>query len=390
MTIIIAVLVAPFVLLTLCFALELFVGLRPLTAASGSQLPKPTAAIVVPAHDEEKLLRESLEVLKVAAADQARILLVADNCSDSTASIGREVGVEVIERNEPDRRGKGFALDFARAHLTATRPDVVIIVDADCSIDRASLTRLIRRCEGARRPCQATNLQRPALHASTAVQLSTFAFFIKNVVRQRALKRLANRVHLLGTGMAFPWPLFAGAELATSNIVEDLTLGQQLADAGTAPLFIEDAVVWSDSETDANTISQRRRWEGGFLANLFRSGPRMFAKAIMNANPRLMWAAVNIMIPPLALLMLIDIVILMAAGGITWFASAQPWPVITLGVALLTATVAIALAWYRGGSRFVTLRTLSRVPIYIAWKLPMYFGFATRGVPKQWLRTDRS
>ena len=50
--------------------------------------------------------------------------------------------------------------------------------------------------------------------------------------------------------MALPWAVFSRAELATSNIVEDLKLGQELADAGHAPLFVEQATVWSAAETE--------------------------------------------------------------------------------------------------------------------------------------------
>src|SRR5206468_3971423 len=158
---------------------------------------------------------ERLQLLREAAKAPARILLVADNCSDSTAAVGRSLGVEVIERFDEERRGKGFALDFARRHLEGDPPDVIVIIDADCMIDGASMATLIGACALTGRPCQATNLQKPAPAASPAVQLSTFAFFIKNVIRQRALERLARRAHLLGTGMALPWPMFVGADLAS-------------------------------------------------------------------------------------------------------------------------------------------------------------------------------
>src|SRR5213075_1226408 len=114
---------------------------------------------------------------------------------------------------------------FARQHLEREPPDLVIIIDADCVTDGQSLCALIQACVATGRPCQATNLQRPDATSSPSVQLSTFAFFIKNVIRQRALQRLAGRAHLLGTGMALPWSIFERSDLATSSIVEDLKLG---------------------------------------------------------------------------------------------------------------------------------------------------------------------
>ena len=77
------------------------------------------------------------------------------------------------------------------------------------------------------------------------MQVSNFAFMIRNLVRQRGLQRLAGRVHLTGTGMAFPWTLFADADLGGGSIVEDLNLGMSLAANGHPPILVEGATVWS-------------------------------------------------------------------------------------------------------------------------------------------------
>jgi cellulose synthase/poly-beta-1,6-N-acetylglucosamine synthase-like glycosyltransferase len=388
-TVIVALVLAPFFLLTLCFAVEVFVGLRPLPDTPVCAGPVP-AIVIVPAHNEAHVLDPRLRKLKEAADGGARILLVADNCTDSTAAIARDVGVEVVERFDPDRRGKGFALYFARACLSKDPPAVVLIVDADCAMDHESLQMLILSCAATGRPCQATNLQIPSDSASPTVQLSTFAFFIKNVIRQRALQRLTGRVNLLGTGMGLPWPIFAVADLATGNLVEDLKLGQELAERGYAPLFVERATVLSSAESDSNTLSQRSRWEGGFLQNAIAVGPHMFARSLVRADMQGLWAAMNTMIPPVALLILLDLVALTIAATVALLANAGAWPILALVAALLLAATALGFAWRAGGSRYVSLKALSCAPFYIAWKLPMYLAFVRRGVPVEWRRTDRT
>ena len=390
MTILIAVLLAPLSLLTFCFVLEILVGVRPLRNEAAIGSVSASTVVIVPAHDEEAILAARLSSLQNAVEGQARILVVADNCTDATASIARRLGVEVIERFDPERRGKGFALDFARNHLAAQPPDIVLIVDADCVTDAHSIGLLVDRCAASGSPCQATYIQQPGNDSSPAVQVSTFAFFIKNVVRQRALQRLAKRAHLVGSGMAFPWAVFSRAELATSNIVEDLKLGQELADAGHAPLFVEQATVWSAAETERNTLSQRRRWEGGYLQNAVCVAPSFLVKAAIRGDERGLWAAINLMIPPISLLMFLDLVALALAGLAWWLAGAGAWPGLILAATVLLAGAALALAWLAGGSKFVTIGGLARVPFYLLWKLPLYLGFARGGVPKEWLRTNRS
>ena len=389
MTVLTALILAPLILLTFCFAVEVFTGLRPLQLPEIGPPKAGSAVIVVPAHDEAAFLQGRLAALARAAQDQAHILLVADNCSDNTADIARNAGVETIVRSDPDHRGKGFALDFARRHLEARPPKVVIIIDADCTIDSTSLGKLIARCAGSGDPQQATNLQAPTPAASPPVQLSTFAFYVKNVIRQRALQRIAGRVNLLGTGMALPWEAFAGAELATANIVEDLKLGQELAEAGHAPRFAEDATVWSSAESDSGTLSQRGRWEGGFLHNALHVAPESLLRGVGRLDGRRVWAAINLMIPPFALLIVLDLIALIAVAMIMWLTGADKWPMLLLAASLVAAGAGLFLAWASGGHRFVSAGSLAQAPLYLLWKLPMYIGFARRGAPKEWVRTQR-
>ena len=387
MTLLIALLLGPLFFLTSCFAIELLVGLRPLHGKVHPQVLDAKAVVVVPAHDEEAIIGETLAALNRAAEGCARILVVADNCTDKTAQLARELGVTVVERSDLERRGKGFALDAARSHLKPNPPEVVVILDADCWTDADSLEQLIQTCALTQRPCQAVNLQSPVPKGSPAVQLSTFAFYVKNLVRQRALQRLAKRIHLLGTGMAFPWPLFERAELATDNIVEDLDMGIKLAAAGHAPILVESAAVWSPPETEKNTLAQRRRWEGGFLGTAWQAAPRLLGRSIMAGDIRDIWAALDLFIPPLALLVLLDIAAAAIAAVLTLLTHAALWPVWFLASSLLLAGGALGVVWVLGGRKFVTLGALARIPAYLLWKLPLYLGFARRGTPDDWIRT---
>lgn len=388
MTSLLALALSPLVLLTACLAVELFIGIQPLKPINAVLAGTATSAIIVPAQNEASILGPRLVALKAAASSTStEILVVADNCTDSTADVARAAGVRVIERNDPGRRGKGFALDFGRSELRKNPPDAVLVIDADCTTDARSIEQLVSLCLASGQPCQAINLQTATPEASPAVQLSTFAFYIKNVVRQRALQRMAKQVHLLGTGMAFPWHVFEASTLATDEIVEDLTLGLELAELGFRPMLNEQAALWSDPETQANTLVQRRRWEGGFLANAVRAGPRMLISSIARKDPRGIWGAIDIMIPPLALLVTVDLLALAASATFIWFTGAAIWPALALGSALLGTAVGLALAWRCGGSRFIAVTGLLRAPLYILWKWPLYAALARNRGRKEWTRT---
>ncbi|MEO8454876.1 MAG: glycosyltransferase family 2 protein [Sphingomicrobium sp.] len=382
------VLLAPVVVLTGFFALEIFTGLRALRSGRCADFCGVAGVIIIPAHDEEAVIERTVRDTAREAGPDIPLLVVADNCTDLTAAVAQRAGASVLVRNDAVHRGKGFALAAARERLRAKPADVVIILDADCRIDAESLRALLACTARTARPCQAVNLLSPDLRASPLVQISSFAFMIKNLVRQRALQRLASRAHLTGTGMALPWPIFDHADLGGSNIVEDLALGLELAERAAPPLLLEDATVWSPAASAGGTLVQRRRWEGGFLATMLKTAPTALMRSLRRADARGLCAALDLCIPPLALLVMLNVAALLLAlisvilGGSAWPAKVQ----ITIGI---LAAVGVALAWVKEGRRFASAATLLRLPFYVLWKLPMYVGLARSGAPKDWLRTGR-
>jgi cellulose synthase/poly-beta-1,6-N-acetylglucosamine synthase-like glycosyltransferase len=382
------VLLAPFWVLTGFFALEIFAGLRPLSASLCAHIPGTSAVIVIPAHNEAAVIECTVRDMLREAEPNIRLLVIADNCTDRTAELARAAGAEVLVRDEPERRGKGFALAAAREHLRSGPSGIVIVLDADCRIDAASLGALIARVARTGRPCQAVNLLAPDLNAGPMVQISSFAFMVKNLVRQRALQRLAGRAHLTGTGMALPWPIFEQADLGGANIVEDLALGLELAERAMPPMLVEEATVWSPAASASATLVQRRRWEGGFLATMLKTAPGALARSVRSADVRAFFAALDLCIPPLALLVTLDAAAFLLALLLV-FAGGAAWPVIVQVAIGIVAALAVALAWLREGRRFASAATLLRLPLYVLWKLPMYIALARRGAPKDWLRTGR-
>ena len=388
---VLAVLALPTIMTTILLA-EILAGFAPLRSDRILQFAGQRVTLLMPAHDEAAILDAIIDRLAPEIEGWARLLIVADNCIDETANIARarglDVDVDVVERRDASNRGKGFALDHGRAHLRADPPDAVIVFDADCVSDRASLQALAASALGRNRPCQAIYLITPVAGAAPLVQLSNFAFMIKNLIRQRGLQRLAGRVHLVGTGMAFPWALFDRAPLATANIVEDVELGLALDRAGTPPQLVSSATTWSDPSSIAGTLIQRTRWEGGFLALARRTAPRALGEALRRVDPRAVCAALDLYVPPLTLLVVIDAGALIVATVLTW-ATGVAWTSVGIFVALLVlTTVSLGVAWAREGRRFIGAGTLLRIPLYILWKIPLYLGLA-RGKPTEWLRPGR-
>ena len=346
-------------------------------------------AILVPAHDEEGGIARTVTGLRSELGPGDRLLVIADNCSDSTALRAREAGAEVAERTDPERRGKGFALSFGAKVLAGDPPDVVVVMDADCRVERGTLEMLARISHDTGRPAQAVYLMHSAERDPRSA-VSEFAFLLRNLVRPLGLLRLGCPCQLTGTGMAFPWPLFRDAPATESFLVEDLLMGHELALRGTAPLLCEDVGVGADFPTKGSaSFTQRRRWEHGQLAVLLGTAPRLLAAGLRTRNPGLVALGLDAIVPPLALLVVLQGAAFGIGVGVALIGgSSVPLALASLGT--LALGVGVGTAWATRGRELVRLADLAAIPGYVLWKLPLYGSFVKRGAHREWERTERA
>src|ERR1700688_4193974 len=269
----------------------------------GESVPPETGArarlaVLVPAHDEASIIALTLRSVIPHLAPDDRLLVVADNCSDDTATIATKEGAEVIVRSDALRRGKGYALDCGVRHLERDPrgpPEIVVIIDADCQVGGNAIDSLARMCARTARPVQAMYVMHASDDAGIKMRIAEFAWAIKNKVRPLGLHRLGLSCQLMGTGMAFPWSCIGTANLASGHIVEDLQLGVDLALAGTPPLFCPRALVSSHfPSTEKGIASQRVRWEHGYLGVIIAEAWRLFALSFRTLNGGLLMFALDL------------------------------------------------------------------------------------------------
>lgn len=349
---------------------------------------RPRVAVLVPAHDESAVITATLEALRPQLQAGDRLLVVADNCSDDTAALARAAGAEVLERTDHMQHGKGYALDFGVRHLESGPPEVLLIVDADCQVEAGSIECLARMAVAAGRPVQALDLMYSPPGAGLKMRIAEFAWVVKNHVRPLGFHRLGLPCQLMGTGMAFPWLLASSMQLANANIVEDMKLGIDLALAGSPPLFSPESMVTSEFPLgEVAAVNQRTRWEHGHLSMILQEVPRLLNRTFSQGDVRALALALDLLVPPLALLAIFLVAVLAAAGMLAALGGGNlPWQ-LALGGAGLFGT-AVLMAWLGWGRRVVSLVDLLSVPFYVLAKIPLYFRFWTRR-QKEWVKTDR-
>jgi cellulose synthase/poly-beta-1,6-N-acetylglucosamine synthase-like glycosyltransferase len=181
-------------------------------------------AVVIPAHNEEAGIGATVGRLLESsyAADRFAGFVIADNCTDRTGERAGRAGARVCNRVDPEKRGKGQALDwFLRTQRAAyRRADGIVMVDADTLVERDFLGEI------------AASLRHPDVLAVQGYYgvsnarvhwragLLSAAFHVFNHLRPAGHNRLGGTAGLRGNGMGFRTKLLRHGWPAHS-IVED-------------------------------------------------------------------------------------------------------------------------------------------------------------------------
>ncbi|BAZ41073.1 putative glycosyl transferase [Calothrix sp. NIES-4101] len=351
-------------------------------------LPNPKVAILVPAHNEENVINNTLSNLMSTFEHQHELVVIADNCSDRTATIARNTGAIVIERQDSQRLGKGYALDYGLQYLADSAPDVVVFIDADCQVEPNAIAILSEMAIITGKPVQANYLMTKPSQHSPKDSISAFAFKVKNLVRSQGMTRLGLPCLLAGTGMAFPWSVISSINTASADIVEDMKLGLDLSIVGYPPIFCPNACVIGNLPQNTQAAhNQRTRWEHGHLQTILTYVPKLFLAGLKQKRFKLFVSALDLCIPPLSLLVVMWISMMLIT--LLFFAISSMWiPLAVTGLTGFLILTAILISWKKFASSDLPLRELLAVPIYILWKIPLYLKFLIQP-QKTWIRTER-
>ena len=345
-------------------------------------------AILVPAHNEEILLPSLLESLGTLEYPKRLldVYVVADNCSDTTAKIGRSYGAAVFERQNPDLRGKGYALQWL---LSQIRPrgeeyDAYVFIDADSLVSPNLLTVMDGKFRSGALVIQAHyGVSNPVETWVSALRY--IAFELMNYVRPLGRQVLGLSCGLFGTGMAFRKSVLDEHGWDAFTLADDAEYSLKLIESRVKVDFGPEAAVWSQmpaSLRDAKT--QNLRWERGRLYMAWRYGIRFLAEGIFTRDLAKVDAAIQQLIPPLSFTFVAATVLLAVSllVGRGWL--------VGLGLATNLALMGHVVLGLRSvKAPWQVYRAFVFAPGFVLWKTWVYVQAL---VPREmgWTRTDRS
>jgi 1,2-diacylglycerol 3-beta-glucosyltransferase len=244
--------------------------------------PSMRIAILVPAHDEELLIGRCVDTLLAQdyPHELRRLVVIADNCSDATATLAAARGAEVLERHNRTHRGKGHALSWAIQVLRDADPGIeaFVVVDADSVAEPGLIAGLVGAAEAGAVVVQA-DYAALVPGGDDRSQLRAAAFLLFHRVRFTGKARLGLPCSLVGNGMLFRREVLEAHPWNAFSEVEDLEYTIELRKAGIRPVFAPLARLSAPVAADGAAADvQRRRWEGGRARIVRRELPTVVAR----------------------------------------------------------------------------------------------------------------
>ena len=397
-------LVLPFTLVALyLFVLTIAACLHPDKllingSFTGKHDPWARFVILIPAHNEELLLGAVIRKLRGLSypASHYEIAVIADNCDDKTADIAREAGAITLVRNDSDNRGKGQALNWAiKGPLAAWQKpwDALVVIDADSVVNPDFLWFMSERLKQGFQAMQAYyGVDDPSESWRSALMCSALSAF--HFLRPLGRDRLGLPCGLKGNGMCFARRLVERFGYPATSVVEDVELALIYLREGIGVKFTPGAhVLGQMAATATQADTQRQRWEGGRLSLVSDWALPLWREGLKERNPSKVDAAVDLLIPPLTLL----VVPTFLGWAIMLLITIMNPSLLSQSVFGIWSLVLLALIFYvvwgliLVRAPLTVWMRLSTAPLFVVWKMAVYLGMASKDKSKQtdWIRTER-
>jgi 1,2-diacylglycerol 3-beta-glucosyltransferase len=345
--------------------------------------------VIVPAHNEVQGIAGTIANLRQIdwPRDRYRILVIADNCTDETAPVAAAAGAIVLERHDPNRRGKGYALQLAFQRSREEQwADAVAIVDADAEVSPNLLEAFASRLEHGANAVQA---HYGVLNASAAwrTRLLAVAMAAYHIVRSRARERQQLSSGICGNGWCITHALLQKVGYNAFSLTEDMEFGIDLGLAGHRVYYAGEAHASQAMITDGRAArKQRQRWEHGRF-QLIRSRTLPLLRAALKQRSAVCFdLALDLIVLPLTYVALNVAALLLLSVLFAFFDGTYLGWVWLSSICALSLIVYVFRGWQLSETGARGLLDLAGAPAFVVWKVLLMVSHQQSA---EWVRTDR-
>ena len=238
--------------------------------------------ILISARNESAVIGQLIDSIKAQdyPTDKLITFVVADNCTDNTADIARERGAIVYKRDDLEKIGKGYALDFLLGKIGddfgASSIDAFIVLDADNILDSGYVRAMNQMlCDGYK---ITTSYRNSKNYSDNWISAAYGLWFMREARFLNCSRYLIDSsCAVSGTGFLFSRELiekFGGWKFFL--LTEDIEFTVNCILSGEKVGYCEDAVLYDEQPiTLRQSWNQRLRWSKGFLQVWAKYGRRL-------------------------------------------------------------------------------------------------------------------
>jgi len=237
--------------------------------------------ILIAARNEEAVIGNLLDSINKQdyPKDLLTVFVVADNCTDNTAKVAKKHGAKVYERQDPDHRTKGFALQFLFENIKRDYGiesfEGYFIFDADNLLNRNYISKMNDAFDSGEKIITS---YRNTKNFDENWIASTYALhWIRSIRanhRARSVLRLATNIQ--GTGFLFANEIVRNGWKYT-GLTEDRALTADAVARGYQITYQDEAEFFDEQPISLKVaLRQRLRWSKGHLLAFLETGPKLF------------------------------------------------------------------------------------------------------------------
>ena len=239
-------------------------------------------AILIAARNEAPVIGNLIRSIRAQdyPAELVDMFVVADNCTDNTAQIARELGAYCYERFDSEHRTKGFALQFLVENIQRDfgiyAYEAYIIFDADNLLKQDYMSRMNDAFDAGEKIV--TSYRNSKNFDTNWISASYAIHWLRTILaehRARSVFRLATRIQ--GTGFLFAAEIIENGWPYTS-LTEDRAFCADAVANGYKISYNNEAIFYDEQPVDIIiAMRQRIRWAKGHLQAFLETGPQLFS-----------------------------------------------------------------------------------------------------------------
>lgn len=249
-----------------------------------------TFGIVICGRNEEKVIGNLIESIKNNdyPQDKIKIFVCADNCTDKTAEICRDLGAIVYERFNKEQIGKGYALNYLFQNIYKDmpeyEPDAIMVFDADNVLTTNYIKEMNKALDSGVKIC--TSFRNSKNYGSSWISSGASISFLRECMFAHKPKAFLNlNAHVTGTGFYFSKDILSFKDgWSYTMITEDTEFSIFNTLKGVKIGYCEDAEFFDEQPVKFKQAwRQRLRWNKGtflcfslFHASLYSSFLKTF------------------------------------------------------------------------------------------------------------------